>query len=162
MPAIGMHESRSRTLLRLRRARPFLHPASSRRSQHLGQPPVARRQALLHAALQDGIARLPRFVEDRLRYRRLSAILGQDDCPDGLARVPGFIELLGGNEPLWRHDLAINAAHPHLCSVGVLPPHVTVLAAYLEIDFADWHRPARRPEYPLFHQLRLSEGIKQR
>ena len=51
---------------------------------------------------------------------------------------------LGGDEPLGRRDLSIDAAHLHLGAVGAAPDEVP-RPAHPEIDLADGHRPAAGP-----------------
>src|SRR5436190_19550704 len=91
--------------------------------EHVVEPVVAGRHALLHAGLDDRVAGLARFVAPRLRERGPSTLLDEDEGVEGLARIPGVVEPLGADEPLGRFYFAVDAAHPHLRAVGVVPPH---------------------------------------
>ncbi len=116
--------SGSRRQSRKERAR-----TTTRRSSPTSLLPVVRRQQLvelvvalgdsaLHVGLEDDVASLLRLVEHRGRERRLAVLLDEGGRVERLAGVPGIVELLGGDEPLGPHDLAIDAAHPHLVPVG--------------------------------------------
>src|SRR5213593_4495483 len=67
--------------------------------EHGFGPVVTRLHALLHAGLDDRVARRARFVARRLRESGPSFLLDEDEGVEGLAGVPGLVEPLGGDEP---------------------------------------------------------------
>src|SRR5207247_11138162 len=109
-------------------------PSGRRRRQQPGQPVVARLHAALHTGLEDRIARRARLVAHGIGEGGPSALLDEDERTHGLARVPRLVELLGADDPLGRLDLPVHAPHPHLGPIAIVPPHVAVLAAPLQLD----------------------------
>src|SRR2546430_13289924 len=55
----------------------------------------------------------PPLFRSRAHQRGPAALLGQGGCDQRLTWVPSLVEQLGTDEPLLRHNLAVNAAHPH-------------------------------------------------
>src|SRR5439155_20914477 len=101
--------------------------------EHVVEPVVTRLHALLHAGLDDRVARGARFVARRLRESGPSFLLNADEGVDGLAGVPGLVEPLGGHEPRSRHDFAVHPAHPRVSAVAVFAPHPALLAAHTPV-----------------------------
>src|SRR5437867_536185 len=124
------------------------------RRQYLVKRVVALCDAAIHAGLEYGVTDLFRCEAHRERGCRLAALLDQDEGVERLALVPGVVELLGVDDTLGSHDLAIHATHPHLVSVGTTP-HEAVGASYLQINFADRERPAPAYAQPALEQLGL-------
>src|SRR5256885_16060777 len=83
--------------------------------------------------------------EDGGSHRGPAAPFDQGGGDQRLAWEPGLVEQLGIDEPLQRHDLAVDTAHPHFFSAAVTPD-VTIGAAHSQINLADRHRPARRSQ----------------
>src|SRR5262249_50075823 len=84
---------------------------------------------------------------------------GQHDRPDRLAGIPRLIELLGADDALVRHDLAVDATHAHLGAIGAAP-HPAVGAADAQINLTDRKRPAPLDAQPALEQLRPGVGGK--
>src|SRR5215472_860356 len=81
------------------------------------------------------------------------------DSTYSFARVPRFVELLGVNNALQRHDFAENSAHPHFDSALSLPL-VAIRATHPQIDLADHHGPAGRPVQPALQEFGFGESIE--
>src|SRR5438093_3305320 len=124
------------------------------RRQYLVKRVVALGNAAIHAGLEYGVTDLFRCEAHRERGCRLAALLDQDEGVERLALVPGVVELLGVDDTLGSHDLAIHATHPHLVSVRATP-HEAVGASHLQINFADGERPAPADAQPALEQLGL-------
>src|SRR6267143_2734689 len=133
-----------------------LHHGSLWRRQQLSELVVALGRAVLHAGFDNRLANLLRLIPHRDCERRLAILLEEDQRVERLARV--IVERLGADEALRRHDLLVDAAHPHLLATGATQ-HGTPGAARLQIDLADRQRPASRPE-PTLEQLGLGQGVE--
>jgi hypothetical protein len=94
-----------------------------------------------------------------LRYRGFSGFLGQDERAHGFAGIPSLVEFLGGDDALWPHDFAVDAAHTHV-RYACFAPHVAIGTADAQIDFAYRHGSALGTQQPLPDQLWLREGIE--
>src|SRR4029077_3354151 len=123
------------------------------------QAVITRSQAVLHGALDHEIAGLQRLVDDGLRERGFTALLGERDRAHGLAWIPRLVESFCGHDSFGRDNLPVHATHAHFVPVG-MAPHIAIAAAHAEVDFADRHRPVGRPQQPLPHQFRLTESLE--
>ena len=98
---------------------------------------LALRDTSFHAGLERAIARLLRRVEDGDRQRGLAVLFREDQRSERLASGPVLIEYFRAHDALRRHDLAIDAAHPHVACRRALRQTPAKRAADLQIDLAD-------------------------
>src|SRR5580704_9943099 len=87
------------------------------------------------------------------------AFLDENGRVQGLAWIPGLVELLCCDEPSGRHNFSKHAADPHILYAG-LAPHISIRTANLQINFTNRHGPTRRTEQPAPHKVRFGEGVK--